>query len=367
MYGSEYCLLDILDGLKNDPFRWTVILPKGNGFDQLLLDRGIDCQFLMPSVPEATSRAQRFFCYLSILRRLRQLQPHVLYVNQTGSLKAAAFYARLLKLPIVCQVQTLEDARWLSSRPKLHSRVCAFICNSQFIADQTRIDEGKKCVLYQGLPALRTTECDFHNLSPRTKDPAQPCTVGILGRIAVSKGHYLLLEAAQKLSVADANFRFVVIGEGLTAKDTQEFREAVAQAGLASRFEFRGYRTDLLSELRRIDILTIPSLAEPLGRVLFDAAQFGVPTVLSDAGGLGELARRFSIGTCFRSEDSNSLARAIMTVWSHYDESASVFSRAAVQLFHRLPMTSYIAGITEILRRSANHQSSCIQWFGEDK
>ena len=116
LYGSEYCLLDIIDGLPGKEYEWQVFLPRDAGFDQFLLDRRISCQFLIPRNLGSLSILRKALVYFRILWRLWQIKPDIIYVNQTGILRSAELYAKLLHLPIVCQVQTLEDARWLGTR-----------------------------------------------------------------------------------------------------------------------------------------------------------------------------------------------------------------------------------------------------------
>jgi glycosyltransferase involved in cell wall biosynthesis len=369
LYGSEYCLLDIIDGLPKDRFSWRIVLPKGRGLDRLLLDRGIDCEFLVPSYPGSLSQGKKMGAYAKIIWRLKQIKPDLLYVNQAGSLRAAAIYARLLKLPVVCQVQTLEDARWLNGFPKPHDVVNAFVCNSQFIAAELYCDPHKKCVLYQGIAEERVIRALQHlqerRGAQRENKEEKGVAIGILGRIAISKGHYLFLEAASLLKDWLPTCRFVVIGEGLTAEDTLQFSEAVQESGLDADFELRGYRTDLTAELSRLDLLVIPSLAEPLGRVLFDAAEHGVPVVLSDAGGLGELARRFNIGVTFKSGDSEALADAIVMSVDDYPAICLQFYAAAVSMLERLPMRSYLDSVDRILRAAAYHKTANEVWLGD--
>ncbi|QDV69516.1 2-deoxystreptamine glucosyltransferase [Rosistilla carotiformis] len=339
-------------------------MPAGQGFDRLLEQRGIDCEYRMPSRPAEWSRARKAWGYLRILGRIRTLRPDLIYVNQTGSLPAASVYSRVLRIPIVCQVQTLEDARWLSDRKHLQRSVQAFICNSQYIADQTRIEPAKKCVLYQGMPEARLQRAVENARQLREKRSASSFTIGILGRIAISKGHYLLLDAANHLLANGVDCRFVVIGEGLTPADTQAYRDAVQRAGLADRFEFRGYQTDLEFELGRLDVLAIPSIAEPLGRVLFDAAEHAIPVVVADSGGLGEVAKRFSIGVCFHAEDAKSLATALMQTESDYDQIADRFRAAAVDMFRRLSNKSYIDAVERILQSASSQKSAAVTWIG---
>ncbi len=301
--------------------------------------------------------------YLNVLAVLWRLKPDVLYVNQAGCLRAAAFWARCLRLPIVCQVQTLEDAEWISEQPQLHHRVLAFICNSGFIARETNVPRDRKCILYQGVSTARYANALSHASRPRMA-PDGHRVVGILGRIAVSKGHYLLMEAAKSLVANNTVQKFVVIGDGLTAADTRQFMDAVREAGLSSFFEFRGYQSDIAAELSRLHILVIPSIAEPLGRVILDAAEFGVPCVVSDAGGLGELSERFEVGQRFRSGDSEDLVKQITHAFDSYDRFASACQSTAPAMLQRLSLGDYLAAIREILLKAAAGQPCCVEWFG---
>jgi glycosyltransferase involved in cell wall biosynthesis len=371
LYGSEYCLLDIIDGLPRKDFEWTVLLPEGRGFDQLLLEREVAFKFAIPRDLGQLSKWRKTLAYARMLRHLRKIGPDLLYVNQAGSLRAASACARWLRLPVVCQVQTLEDARWVSARQKLHRVVRAFICNSQFIAEETECNRQKKCVLYQGVDQRRLTNARAKVQRKRQSlaqevPGAGPRVIGILGRIALSKGHFLLLEAAQILQSRVAECRFVVIGEGLTPDDTVRFEAAVRQSGLAPRFEFRGYRSDLELELGRLDLLVIPSLAEPLGRVLLDAAEHGVPVVLSDAGGLGELSRRFCIDVPFRSGDANALADAIAGAMENLPAVRERFWSSSLAMFELLSMPSYLGSMERILRNAAAGRSANEVWLGDE-
>lgn len=361
LYGSEYCLLDILRGLNRSGIDWHVITTSGRGFDRLLAENGIPYSSFLPPHLHLRSRVRKIGAYWRLFRVLQHLRPDLIYVNQAGVLRVASWIANRLQLPIVCQVQTLEDARLISKSFSRYDPVQAFICNSRFIAAETSVDSSKKCVLYQGVASEFSDEADCHQQPGR---PGDVLRIGILGRIAHSKGHYLLLDAAKELIRTHPQLQFVVIGSGLTAKHTAEFEDTVQQMGLSENFELRGYRSDLKEELSRLELLVIPSLAEPLGRVLFDAARYRLPVVVSDAGGLGELCRHFNIGETFESGNAEALATAILAALQNLPDVRRRFQTAAVTMRHRLEMTSYLSCIEKILRQACRGQTSNIEWLG---
>jgi glycosyltransferase involved in cell wall biosynthesis len=361
LYGSEYCLLDILEGLPGSDFDWTIILPKGGGFDAILQERGYQCHFLLTRFLHKVSRARKIIPYFQLYRFLQKNRPDVIYLNQAGLLRVTNTIATRLRIPVVCQVQTLEDAAYVSRHCSQSAVVQSFICNSQFIGDMLNVDERKKSILYQGILTSQPRPQTVSRLASKY----DRFTVGILGRIAESKGHFLFVQAARQLVAESETIRFVVIGDGIDRDTTTRFQKAVDDAGLTPFFEMRGYCKDISTELNRIDLLAIPSLAEPLGRVLFDAARFAVPVVVSDEGGLGEISEMYSIGVQFKSRDADSLASAIREVRTEYATVCNDFFMATERLHRGLNHERYLNIIASILKKASKWQNSSDRWFGE--
>ena len=84
LYGSEYCLLDILDGLPRESFSWNIVLPGGGGFDQVLIKRGFETYDLMPRYLHRIGRAAKLRGYWRLLRFLAKEKPDLIYLSQSG-------------------------------------------------------------------------------------------------------------------------------------------------------------------------------------------------------------------------------------------------------------------------------------------
>jgi glycosyltransferase involved in cell wall biosynthesis len=362
LYGSEYCLLDVIRGLNGDDCMWQVLLPLGHGFDEVLRMERVEVSGAVVADLHKISRWRKVSVYWNIRRQLVMAAPDVVYLNQAGMLRAVDGLMKGMDIPLVCQVQTLEDARFIARHPEVQRRVRAFICNSRFIAAEAGLPADRQCILYQGV--------DFTEMGPEPVPPSdgEPWRIGILGRIAESKGHPLFLDAAARL-VGDGhkNLRFVVVGEGLTASDTAAFQGAVAAAGLDSFFELRGYRKDVAEELGRLNLLVIPSLVEPLGRVLLDACAAGIPAIVSDSGGLGEFSRDLDIGIRIPAGDPARLAEEILGFIKDHQNMTREFRAAARQVYHRMASGPYLKAMDRILRNAAAGKNTSIEWFGEPK
>jgi|GEM_PF-462215 len=358
LYGSEYCLLDIIRGTDGNSLSWNVITPREGGFCRLLTEQGIPCRSAIPADLHRRSRFRKFAVYARLLWEVRHQRPQLLYVNQAGMLKAGNLICRLLNVPGVCQVQTLEDALWISRSGIGTGNMRAFICNSDFIADRTAVPDDRKCVLYQGIGSQPV-------YAPQDFSRVACPTLGIIGRISESKGHYLTLQAVAILRQRGVQVQIRVIGDGLTPEDTQRFGAAVNSAGLSGSFDFRGYCRDLQAEFSQMQLLLIPSLAEPLGRVLYDAAHFGVPIIAADSGGLGEICRLYGVGESFPAGNAVALAARIEASLKCLPEITAEFRRRSAQMVQSLNMASYLDAVKLILLRAAVRQPVSIRWRGD--
>lgn len=111
-----------------------------------------------------------------------------------------------------------------------------------------------------------------------------------LGRLTAQKGPEFFLEIAASVLAENPNVRFVMAGTG---EKMRSLMEAGAFKGLGGRFHFTGFLNkqkvnDLLS---MTDIYCMPSVSEPFGLSALEAAQFGIPAVISKQSGVAEILK----------------------------------------------------------------------------
>lgn len=109
-----------------------------------------------------------------------------------------------------------------------------------------------------------------------------------LGRITNQKGPEHFFETAAKVLEFMPNVRFVMAGSGNMMK---ELIEKGAYKNLGNRFHFTGFlSTEKVRQLYSIaDVYVMPSVSEPFGLSALEAAQFGVPCVISKQSGVSEV------------------------------------------------------------------------------
>ncbi|MCB0515793.1 MAG: glycosyltransferase family 4 protein [Chitinophagales bacterium] len=109
-----------------------------------------------------------------------------------------------------------------------------------------------------------------------------------LGRITGQKGPEIFLEIADRVLLRHSKVRFVMAGDGDKLKRLIE-EGAYKQVG--NKFHFTGFlgRDNVNKLLAMADIYCMPSVSEPFGLSALEAAQFGVPMVISKQSGAAEV------------------------------------------------------------------------------
>lgn len=358
LYGSELALLDILECLNRTRFAPEVILPHQSALSERLRAADIPFRELLFPMAHQTAKIRKAVTYLNLAQYWWRHRPDLIYVNQGGILRPVAAIAKWLNLPILCQVQTLADARWVSGLPAIHKQVSTFVCNSRFIRAEIKVPPARLSLLYQGYKPK--------GLSGKWREaPQRPLQIGLLGRICETKGHYLLVEVARRLKEASTSaYHFRFIGDAATVAERKRIQDLVTAKGLADLIEFRGYRTDIGAELASLDLLAIPSIGEALGRVFFEAAEARLPVLMSADGGLAELSANFGVGVLFKTGSASDFLAKLKEIHARYAAVAQRFSVAAESMLATLDLGAYVRVIEQLLAGAAARHTVALTWLG---
>ena len=112
--------------------------------------------------------------------------------------------------------------------------------------------------------------------------------VVFVGRLVAQKNPRLFLEIAAKVLAENPNVRFAMAGAG------EQLRGLMAHAvrlGIGDKVHFTGFlnRKKIHDLFAMADLLCMPSTSEPFGLSALEAAQFGVPVVISEESGASEI------------------------------------------------------------------------------
>jgi glycogen synthase len=111
-----------------------------------------------------------------------------------------------------------------------------------------------------------------------------------LGRLTSQKGPEFFLETAFRVIAKNPNVRFVVAGTG---EKLRPLIESGAFRGLGAHFHFTGFldKEKVKDLLSMTDVYCMPSVSEPFGLSALEAAQFGIPAVISKQSGVAEVLK----------------------------------------------------------------------------
>lgn len=141
---------------------------------------------------------------------------------------------------------------------------------------------------------------------------------GIVGSVHRRKGQHDLVSALPQIVEAIPNFRLVVVGPfGERGAYSGQLHSTLADQGLTDRVQWLGVRSDIPALMSVFDLLTVPSLEEPLGLVAIEALAAGTPVVATNVGGLPEIVQHEVNGLLVSPRKPLQLADAIIRLAEH--------------------------------------------------
>ncbi len=132
--------------------------------------------------------------------------------------------------------------------------------------------------------------------------------LGIVGRLVPIKDHASLFHAVALLQPPDPPAHLAVIGDG---EERPRLEALARRLGLGRRIHFLGWRADLETILKELDVVICASKNEGTPVALIEAMAAGVPVVSTDVGGVADLIAHGETGWLVRAGDPPSLAHAI--------------------------------------------------------
>lgn len=372
LYGAQLSLMQILTGMDKGLFEPIVIAPNYGPFIEHLTKAGIPAHIIpMPKwVPPRGKRSARELwkfmrSFPDLVNQLRAFIKHngidIVYTNTVvcihGAVAATMTGRRHIwhirehvrgnreiapYLParlIPCVVSLLSD-QIITNSKSLHS---------DFVGKFTRC---RADVIYNGID-LEKFNRGVQDDKPCRRDlgiPDDYKLVGIIGAIHPRKGHKTFLEAARLIKTELDNVAFLIIGGG-SPDYVRQIRELGKELGVDDRAYFLGWRSDVISILKELDVLVLASEQEPFGRVIIEAMAAGKPVVATACGGPKEIIIHGETGLIVPIGDGGSMAKAILKIivedlGKSFGESGK---RRVESLFQE---KRYLEGIETLIKRT---------------
>lgn len=201
--------------------------------------------------------------------------------------------------------------------------------------------------------------------------PGETLKLGVLGRLHVSKGYDVLVEALIRMRDIDlcstVPFEVRIAGVG---DQREELAARLSAAGIGN-VRLTGFQSKPRDFLADLHLYLQPSRREGLCIAAHEAMQAGLPTLVSAVGELPHSVRDGETGLVIPPEDPDALAQALIWLLSHPERlggmgeaararvldrfGADAFDRAGAEIYQRLPVKR-ASGRPHAAHRSPHHR-----------
>jgi glycogen synthase len=232
--------------------------------------------------------------YTNIAASLAQtLDFDVIHAHDWMTMMAGMRIKELTGKPLVMHIHSLEIDRggpdskgWVYELEKKGMQ-CADILmpvsnyTAENIHQHYAIGKSKMVVVHNGSNTVKPFK------SPRR---FKEQTVLFVGRLTRQKGPEKFLDIAAKVLEKKKDVRFVMAGTG---DNFRSLLEGSSYKHIGNRFHMTGFlNQDQLKNLfSESDVYCMPSVSEPFGLSAVEAAQFGIPCVISKQSGVAEVLK----------------------------------------------------------------------------
>jgi len=162
------------------------------------------------------------------------------------------------------------------------------ICNSGAakIMLKNKLDIDAR-VVHNGIkmPDTSSSGKNYNEIVKELKIEEHDHVVGFVGRLNTPKGVHAFIRMVQIIKQTMNNVKFLIVGDGPMYKELEQFAE---QLGVRNDILFMGFRSDVRAIMSRLDVMVVPSIREPFGNVVIEAALARKVVVASCVDGIAE-------------------------------------------------------------------------------
>jgi glycosyltransferase involved in cell wall biosynthesis len=262
-----------------------------------------------------------------LIRFAREQKIDILHAHNPVGQLYAVLASRRLKIPVVVTYhgQAFQET---TRRRLLRTLLCrsteAVVAISEdvktLLVSQHVAPEEKTSVVKNGIYVGETINHGIEFEQKETKGTKDTVTIGSVGRLSPEKNYPMLIRAFMhcRSLISDlrppvSNLRLLFIGDGSERASLEALSE---ELGLTESVKFMGASDDVSRWLGVMDIFCLSSLSEGTSIALLEAAAHGLPAVVTDVGGNGEIVQDGVTGVVTPSGDLEAFVSALVRMCS---------------------------------------------------
>ena len=255
----------------------------------------------------------------ALFQIFRSTRPSVVHLHNPTPTVYAAIAARMAGVPSIVSTRHSLVARPRRLVVELKYAVAATCCDWVVgICDATvnnlreihTIPRRKIRRIYNGANSLPSVA---RELCPDKSG----FTLVFVGRLEPVKNHALLLRAFAKALSILPELRLWMVGDG---SERGRLESLSAELGLSSQVKFWGQQLDVAPFYSAADAFIMSSRSEGLPISLLQAFSLGLPSIVTDVGGMAEVVQLARAGVTTPAGEVDAMAAAIVRMATHPEE-----------------------------------------------
>lgn len=329
--GAEKILFTLAQGLRGDfEIKVACLSAQRGAVGDWLTELGIPVFYVDMASKWQFWKFLKFYRYLK-KEKFQLLHTHLFHANLLGRILGT--WARI---PAIISTVHIVERRfrpwhfWLESRT--HSLIRYEVCVSQavfdFMQQKTKIPVHKLKKIWNGIDLLPFQNAVQQVFSRQEilKHPKR-WVLGSVGHLREQKGYRYLIEAMAILQARLPNqIDLILVGDG---EERERLERDVCEKRLEHVVHFLGYRSDIPTCLRCLDLFVLPSIYEGFGLVVIEAMACQVPVLATEVDSLPELIQENETGFLVPPKNAQALADRIEELLEQPDLRQKVIKKAS--------------------------------------
>ena len=362
--GAELSLLELMQELSSKGIAVSLVCAERSPLASAAVDAGVELfpVRLQPLHQRRELRrlvqngAQVTSAVMRVVGLLRREQFDLVHANTTIAQLWAGPAARIAGVPSVWHWRDFYDIRWLNRL--LATTADVVIAVSEAVREFAVSQLGRE-------DKVRVVVNGVQDRWPDRQAPASSTVrqgwgmtqsdllVALLGQAIPRKGHEILVRAMAggDLPPEVKALLFVAPDGGNTAFYLAGLRNLVRALRCEDRVKLVEERQDATTVLPEVDIVAVPSLREPFGRVAVEGMLAGRPVIASDIDGLRSIVVDGGTGQLVAPGDPQDLARAISSLAGRPELRAQLGRAGRRRALDRFSITRTAEEVLQVYQR----------------
>jgi len=335
--GAESMLISLVEGLDKNRYRSLVCLLSDGWLKVELEKRGIDT--LVVPQPHSID----FHWLFRVYRLLRDRAIDIMHAHEFATNVYASVLSTVTGIPVIATAhgKNYYSDKWrrrAAYRFVARQSVMVAVSNDlkRFLTERIGIPPGSIRVVHNGIDLERyAVGKEGTAVRDELGIGADQPVVGTVGNLFAVKGQTYLLRACKLVAGVFPGFLLLIAGEG---EQLALLEREASELGIGANVKFLGFRDDVPSLLRAMDVFVLPSLSEGLPLSILEALALQKAVVATNVGGIPEIVQNGVTGFLVPPKDLEALAEKIILLLRDPQKAADIgrAGRAKVEEGFRL-------------------------------